>query len=178
MLRHVRLRAILSGFPCEDLGLSSPGIYPGLSKSTVRRFRRVVVLPSARRIFVPAARRSCTVPAFVAPSCPRAPANAKLVTEAIPRKCLRAITALYPPPIALFERGGESPRTRLRSVGRPWNTQRKIGHSKEIGDYKFGCVCRYFKVCGALWGVLQCLQRALCVCTNATAPGPRAIRAL
>jgi hypothetical protein len=32
----------------------------------VRRFRRVVVLPSARRIFVPAARRSCTVPAFVA----------------------------------------------------------------------------------------------------------------
>jgi len=26
------------------------------------------------------------------------------------------------------------------------------------------CVCRYFKVCGALWGVLQCLQRAVCVC--------------
>jgi len=31
MLRHVRLRAILSGFPCEDLGLSSPGIYVSTS---------------------------------------------------------------------------------------------------------------------------------------------------
>jgi hypothetical protein len=104
------------------------------------------------------------------PSCPRAPANAKLVTEAIPRKRL-AITALYPPPIALFERGGKSPRTRLRSVGRPWNkripsaglgTQRRLG-TPNLCVCVCVCVCVYFQVCGALWGVLQCLQRALCV---------------
>jgi hypothetical protein len=89
------------------------------------------------------------------PSCPRAPANAKLVTEAIPRKRL-AITALYPPPIALFERGGKSPRTRLRSVGRPWNTERRIGHSKEIGDSKFVCVCVCVCVC-----ILPSVRRAL-----------------